>query len=104
MMSMTSETRTYIDVNDLLAAVVQCPGCHASLALSFAADHMNLPQNCPHCRAQWFESTPQNPTRGQRLSALFEALRLLKSSLDSKAEPTKFTFRLEIAQPRKEQP
>ncbi len=104
-MGMTIETRQYIELTDILAMVVVCEGCSASLSLPINSDVLRLPLNCPNCGAEW--SQPPAPTtkplsKAERLRVFYEAFHKLRQSLASKSVTSQFRFTLEIAAPRKE--
>jgi hypothetical protein len=55
---MTSQTKHYIDLSDVMAVRCECKGCGAvlSLSLSKGIDARKL-QRCPNCFDEWAESS-----------------------------------------------
>jgi len=104
---MMTITKQYIELNDILEAVVKCGNCKASVSMPMASDHMRVPGNCPHCGVEWSKTLPpglttSHPSKAEWLAQFFKAFHRLKNSLDSDSEPAAFTFSLEIAVSKKE--
>jgi hypothetical protein len=51
---MTSQTKHYIELSDIVAIRIECGGCHASTSLPIADNlKTNAIKVCPHCNEQW---------------------------------------------------
>jgi hypothetical protein len=99
---MTSQTRHYIDLEDLLGLHLGCKDCSTSIDLEIAKV-AQLPQNCPNCGRRWMA-----PNQGDmRASTPFYALisgflaefTALKNAMDSKIVSPPFHISLEVAGP-----
>ncbi len=98
-------TKQYIELSDILAMVVVCERCNASLSLPINGDRLKLPLNCPNCDAEWSQlpaPSTRPPSKAERLHAFYEAFHRFKQSLASQSVTTQFRFTLEIEAPRKE--
>jgi hypothetical protein len=82
--------------------------CRVSLSIPVGGKSIRLSLNCPYCGTKWYEPLPpigmtERPQgRMERLAVFSEAFHRLRMELDSKSDPTPFTFNLEIAGPKKE--
>jgi Zn finger protein HypA/HybF involved in hydrogenase expression len=50
---MTSQTKHYIEVSDILGIRCECKNCHAVLTLPLAKDVGNTLLKCPRCGKPW---------------------------------------------------
>ncbi len=94
-MSMTIETRTTIEPNDVVAVEVLCKGCGCSTSTPLGRWRIE-PSGCGNCGAKW--GFVESDFR--QLSQLISLLRSFGST--QAAETLPFKLRFEIAQPRKE--
>jgi hypothetical protein len=51
---MTTETRTLIEMGDILGVEIECPECHLTM-LYPVAKLSKIETNCPHCNCEWFD-------------------------------------------------
>ena len=58
---MTSQTKQFIELSDLLAFRLECKQCGSSLLISFRKIG-TLPLTCANCTADWFDN-PDSPAR-----------------------------------------
>jgi hypothetical protein len=98
---MTNQTRSFIDLSDLIAWRFECRNCHASLELSLDKLEKGTLNECPHCHRHWalvptdgYSSSSFEPLFTKFLGALDELKRVLgeKSVLG-------FSLTIEINQP-----
>jgi hypothetical protein len=80
----TRETRTVVDLRDILGVEIECPKCKAKVLIPANVEVPNVDHRCFQCHADWFSANFQ-PT-GQTSSAaakqiqkLIEMIRLLSS-------------------------
>ena len=96
MMTMTNETRTTIEPNDIVAIELQCTQCQCRFSCMFDQWRME-PTGCRNCGNNW-GAFRDNEIR--QMEHLFALLRTM-SNLQTKGI-LPFRLRFEIAQPRKE--
>jgi hypothetical protein len=51
---MTTETRTLIEMKDVLGIEIECPECRLTI-LYPVAKLFRIEPNCPHCNCDWFD-------------------------------------------------
>jgi predicted RNA-binding Zn-ribbon protein involved in translation (DUF1610 family) len=56
---MTTETRTLIELKDVLGVEFGCPTCGAKTLYPMAKSFQRLAESCPNCGEDWF--APRNP-------------------------------------------
>jgi len=95
---MTSQTKHYIELSDILGLRFECAACNASVSfpLSQKFDLEKL-SDCPGCSKTWV-TFPMGPSIRGEIETLIRAITQLGGALtpDSKF-PTKLVLRLEIA-------
>jgi Zn-finger nucleic acid-binding protein len=91
---MTSATKQYIDFDDLVAVVITCKLCQASLSLRLDADRMQLPPSCPSCQGVW--NTMQRGAIGSQVSLFRDATKQLKETLRVTSADLNLTMQIEI--------
>jgi hypothetical protein len=57
---MTSETRTMVELKDVLGVEFECPKCHFKVLYPAASSFERLATKCPHCYEPWF-LIPEGP-------------------------------------------
>jgi protein-arginine kinase activator protein McsA len=72
---MTSQTKQYIELTDVLAAHLQCKACKA--ALSVPIESRRLPETCPNCNEQWANARSERKVAEtfQTFVAAYQSLR-----------------------------
>jgi hypothetical protein len=98
---MTSRTRHYISLEDLLGLNFNCRDCHTSVDI--ALERVNqLPQKCPNCGQAWM--TPQrgdmngSPIFGA-IQQFIGQLNAMKSEAGNTTQPLNFSLTVEIEGP-----
>ena len=96
MKNMTTQTKQYIDLTDIIAFRFDCTKCGATLSLPVSAAHLKPALNsCPHCDAMW-ASTPGR-SHSDVILDFREALKKVQSILDKDyPAPLAFTMVLEV--------
>lgn len=85
---MTSETRTTIQLADIVAIEFECHNCHSKVIRPISLDNA-VPARCSQgCQPQWFIDTSQDHLKMRELLALMEYC--------SKINSKDFSFRLEV--------
>jgi hypothetical protein len=54
---MTSETRTMIELQDIIGIEIECSECHTKISFPIS-DRFKIGPNCPHCNKPLFDGTP----------------------------------------------
>lgn len=86
---MTSQTKQFIDISDLLAFRLECNHCGANLIVSLRKSH-GLPLTCVNCQGDWF-SDPDSLAR----SAIGEFARMV-TKLNGLLDKQGVKFSIEI--------
>lgn len=89
---MTTETRTYISVGDILAIEIVCSNCGASATRPIAKSQ-TLPTRCTNCGADFFD--PEE-TALKALETVLDRLSLL-NRLELN-ERSRFSLRIQLAE------
>jgi hypothetical protein len=91
---MTSQTKHYIDLTDVLGTLLACKACPASVTLPI--DSQSLPRVCPNCGSQWVD--PYSARKPDQIFAEFiRAFKTLqRSKYGDNPAPTGFDLTLEI--------
>jgi len=98
---MTSKTRCFIELADLLAWRFECKNCHASLELSLDNLEKGTLNECPHCHRNWalIPTTPLSSVNFEpHFTRFIEALNQLKGQFGDQSV-LGFDLSLEIKQP-----
>lgn len=99
---MTSQTKQYIELSDVLALRFDCknPKCGASLSASARDFRQNALNVCPMCKESWARV---NETSCElAIGEFIEAFRRLERMLSSDGGfPTGFTLKIEIKESAK---
>jgi hypothetical protein len=53
---MAKQTKHFIALGDMKAAVLECKQCSSSLTFSFGSEHTHIPPSCPNCGGDWDQS------------------------------------------------
>ena len=92
---MTSETQTFIELNDLLGLRFECENCHEKTAVRLSSTSKMIDYahgfKCPHCQELWFQG--DQDVRLNAVARFIAAMRELKST------KMPFGLRLEITNP-----
>lgn len=100
---MTSQTKLFIELTDLVGWRFECKTCHASLELSLEDFRTGTLNECPQCRAHW-ASIPSGPSVNTSFEPYFQkfisTLNDLKRELGEKTV-LGFSMMLEIKEPPK---
>ena len=96
---MTSETRTLIDLKDVLAIEYQCGVCGSRFSIPITKKDIDHPMVCPHCSAEWHGvADAYHRKRFIELTrALFQSAQSLVEMQTNETQPIKLNVRLEIA-------
>jgi hypothetical protein len=83
---MTTQTKRFIELQDVLGLRFECKECHASLSLPLTKDlNASRLRTCPHCNNPWL-SMMAGPTGGSTVegdvTALVDAIKRLDSRFD----------------------
>jgi hypothetical protein len=99
---MTSRTRTYIDLTDLLRLHFTCKQCQASVDVMIDAVQ-KLPETCPNCERHWMvaqrgDMPGTDPGLRHAVNRLLNELAAVKRAMSSdRPTPPEFTLALEIS-------
>jgi hypothetical protein len=55
---MPSESRTFIQLTDILGVEFECPKCQAKILYPIKKHYEPLPEKCPSCGQVWFDENP----------------------------------------------
>jgi DNA-directed RNA polymerase subunit RPC12/RpoP len=93
--AMTTQTKKFIEPQDITALCFECSNCKACLSLSLS-EKINIQQLavCPHCQRPWLR-LPIGQTIELDLLGLIEKFKVLGTHL-GKAPYDGFSLRLEI--------
>ena len=87
---MTSQTKHYIEIGDLLAFRCDCKSCGASLSLPLKEDAARSIDSCPSCGKAWAQATNQQEIA--RFARQVEHVRILVGTMN-------FNLLLEVSAP-----
>src|SRR2546425_1101954 len=76
--NMTSQTKHFIELSDVVALRCECKECHASLLLQLPAQLSNTIQKCPNCYRPWVR-TEEGDMLEPDVDRLLQALRQVES-------------------------
>lgn len=90
---MTTQTRKFIELADILGMRFDCRKCHASVSLTLEKSRPSPPRQCPNCRCDWTEM-PDGTDHKEEFQVLSDALAAVSSlhlgcafTLEIKPEP-----------------
>jgi len=101
---MTSETKHFIELSDVLGFRFECKNCHTSVMLPLNEFQAGLLYNCPNCRRDWASvKTPSGGGSGvinyePTLTKFIHAFNELKSNFYDKSI-VGCTLRVEVSGP-----
>jgi DNA-directed RNA polymerase subunit RPC12/RpoP len=98
---MTSRTRHYIDLEDLLGLRFECKNCGTSVDANLN-NISSLPQTCPNCSQSWMVKPRADMPGGAaylRISEFVETYKAMKKELEGEFSDSKFTLSLEVTAP-----
>lgn len=58
---MTSETRTLIELTDVIGIEFECRNCKAKVLYPFQEKYYHLSEKCPNCGEAWLLPDPHRP-------------------------------------------
>ena len=87
---MTSQTKHYIEVKDLIALRCDCRHCEASLSVALRDGAVRALEVCPACNKTWAQGTNQKEING-----FVQQAKILKTLADTLG----FTLYLEVSAP-----
>ena len=88
---MTSETRVFIEPDDLLGVEFECGHCHTCLTYKLPTVPTRIPHQCPNCNEPFY-----GPTRGEDFRSFFALL----AGMRRLTEGSNLKLRLQIASPK----
>ncbi len=95
---MTSRTRQYIELQDLLGLRFECKHCETSVEVSF--NHLtDLPSQCSNCGQTWMAKPQGDMSASQtysRLGQFVSAYKAMTAELEGQYAIAKFSLSLEI--------
>jgi len=96
---MTTETRTLIDLWDILAIEYDCGECGAKFSIRLSSKDIDHPMKCLNCSAEWHKvSNAYNRLRFIELTrAIFQSAQALREMQERPENPIKLNVRLEVA-------
>jgi hypothetical protein len=86
---MTSETRLFIEPNDILGIQLECTECGTGLSLGHRSSIRAALERCPSCQTRWLELNTPEHTSVQNFLSEVEAL-------DKFLQGRKFKLTIEI--------
>jgi hypothetical protein len=81
---MTSETRTMVDISDIIGVEIECQECMAKIAYPREKNQERIAQRCPNCNVDLFILTIE---RGGQGSVSMEQVRSLMRIIRFLATP-----------------
>lgn len=69
---MPSESRTFIQLTDILGVEFECPKCQAKILYPIKKHYEPLPENCPSCGQVWFDENPNLPANEPKIVELVQ--------------------------------
>jgi hypothetical protein len=93
---MTSQTKKYIEVSDIIAFRFECSECHAYATIP-CDDFRRMPRSCVNCGAEW--EAPHSGAVEEAFQQLGQAMRDAQRNADSR----KITFSMELKEEPKAQ-
>ncbi len=69
---MASESRTLIQLSDILGVEFECPKCQAKILYPIKTHYEPLPESCPCCGQLWFNENPGLPADQPRVVELVQ--------------------------------
>lgn len=70
--TMPSESRTFIQLSDILGVEFECPKCQARILYPIRKHYEPLPESCPSCGQVWFNENPDLPEGQPRIVELVQ--------------------------------
>src|ERR1700722_15117710 len=101
---MTSQTKHYIVLGDLLGLRLQCKGCDSALSLPLENIGDAIPQKCPNCKNEWFNPNAQRTASAPVLAFVDVYRRLQEAFHSGKPVTAGFSLNLEVSGPTKPEP
>lgn len=86
---MTSQTKLFIEISDVLAIRLECKKCGASLIMSLA-ESVQLPRACINCNHDWWDDVDKSAQDGIR--ELLAAVKKIERAIEKQG----VKFSLEI--------
>jgi hypothetical protein len=69
---MPSESRTFIQLTDILGVEFECPKCEAKILYPIKKHYDPLPESCPSCGERWFNENSNLPENQPRIVELVQ--------------------------------
>jgi hypothetical protein len=91
---MTSQTKKFIEIPDIIAFRFECLECHAYATIPFN-NFQKFPRSCINCGAEW------EVAHTSHLSDIFQQLGQVMRDAQRRADSRKITFSLEIKEEAK---
>lgn len=92
---MTEQTKHFVELSDVLAFRLECPGCHTFVTVPITT-FQQMPRNCPNgCGRAWEQLS--NRHLNESLSGLVESIKMVERVTLHNG----VLFSLEIARPEK---
>jgi hypothetical protein len=85
---MTTETRVFIELSDIVGIEFECPKCATKILYSLSKSYDRLAEKCPNCFEPWFEEPNRrisDPTTSELIRRTVESLRNISSTTQVKA-------------------
>ena len=90
---MSTESRMFIQLSDILGAEFECPKCQAKILYPIKKHYDPLPENCPSCGQVWFN---ENPDVAADQPKLVELVQKTLTSLHNIAETPSIRARVRL--------
>ena len=89
---MTHIVKQFIALADISFLRIDCSDCKASLSLPIMSTSFSIPQHCPSCREEWYQTYANGPNAGERIAELVRHVKAVQRVF----EQTDVKFRLEL--------
>jgi hypothetical protein len=89
---MTSKTRHYVDLTDVLSSLIECLECGATVTIPIAST--KLPAICPNCTHTWIDQYSPRKV-GEHYASFIDAYARLQRVLNGQ-NPPPVGFRLSL--------
>ena len=81
---MSKITKQFVGLEDLMALRAVCDHCGASLSLPIMGNAFRLPERCPSCMNDWYQSYGNGPSIGNIAAKLAQDVRALRHALENR--------------------
>jgi DNA-directed RNA polymerase subunit RPC12/RpoP len=95
---MTSRTRNFIELADLIGLHMECDNCDATLTAPLNKQDRDMPENCPNCGHRWGSKPAPNGKQTKEYVAEF-AVHLRALQVEMAGDSRGFMLTFEVSSP-----